>query len=349
MGYTGGGVILAEQGFDSSIPDPEERASEDTVGGRLLDATLRHRHFVLRAENGMVREIVEPLREADRSLARDLGLLILAGLSLRAIRNFQARLDETLRNAQPDTEALARQLLTRFGLREAEIQANLYSRYLGNGFQPPPVDIDGLVDAPLGGRRFPDRMARNFRETRALAARLASIARLADIGTADEAQALENLGRRLRAQLRQTLEQRTVMTVRTEAQRIANGVSQRMLAQNQSLLSGLQVVEILDSRTCLICAGLDGQVFPVGQLPDGGPPFHANCRGAVVPVPLGEDPPVMVSYEEWFNRQPASFQRQILGPSRFRRFQRGDLRVTEFARDLRILSLEELPIEAEAA
>ncbi len=45
----------------------------------------------------------------------------------------------------------------------------------------------------------------------------------------------------------------------------------------------------------------------------------------------------------WLNAQSTAFQRETLGPSRFRLFQSGELKVTEFARDNRILWIGDLP------
>lgn len=47
----------------------------------------------------------------------------------------------------------------------------------------------------------------------------------------------------------------------------------------------VEILETLDSRTCPICGGLDGQVIPLSQYEPGVtvPPFHPNCRGTTCP------------------------------------------------------------------
>ena len=42
------------------------------VNGKLLDAILRHRHFVLRAENSVIRKLLGPLNDAERAIRRDI-------------------------------------------------------------------------------------------------------------------------------------------------------------------------------------------------------------------------------------------------------------------------------------
>lgn len=47
----------------------------------------------------------------------------------------------------------------------------------------------------------------------------------------------------------------------------------------------VEILETLDSKTCPICGGLDGQVIPLSQYEPGVtvPPFHPNCRGTTCP------------------------------------------------------------------
>lgn len=42
-----------------------------------------------------------------------------------------------------------------------------------------------------------------------------------------------------------------------------------------------EIVETLDSRTCDVCADLDGKVFKMSEYQVGvtAPPFHPRCRG----------------------------------------------------------------------
>ena len=55
-----------------------------------------------------------------------------------------------------------------------------------------------------------------------------------------------------------------------------------LFIENQDVIKGVQWVSTLDSRTTVICAGLDGRVFKPGQ--GIRPPAHFACRSTTVPV-----------------------------------------------------------------
>jgi len=100
-------------------------------------------------------------------------------------------------------------------------------------------------------------------------------------------------------------------------------------------------VAVLDSRTTLTCAGLNGKTFPLDKFPY--PPRHVNCRSTMVPVIQGLDPVPVRDYGEWLKAQPQSVQDDILGPSRARLFREGRLTVDRFTdRAGRVLTLEQL-------
>jgi len=91
-------------------------------------------------------------------------------------------------------------------------------------------------------------------------------------------------------------------------------------------------VSVLDSKTSATCRSLDGQVFKLNEGPV--PPIHPNCRSTTVPV-KGEKPGQKTSsretYYEWLKRQPDAFQREVLGKSRAKLFQQGNISPQKFA------------------
>lgn len=103
-------------------------------------------------------------------------------------------------------------------------------------------------------------------------------------------------------------------------------------------------VATLDSRTTLICAGLNGQEFKVGTGPQ--PPRHWGCRSTTIPVtaPIpGVKPFEFPSYQTWLKGQPAAVQDDILGVTKARLFRSGALSVDRFTDKAgRVLTLSEL-------
>lgn len=153
----------------------------------------------------------------------------------------------------------------------------------------------------------------------------------------------------------------TRSVVEATARTFVTGVSARaredFAAENDDLIDGMRWISTLDHRTCIQCAPLDGEVFPVNEGPR--PPRHPNCRCTVVPVlkpwgKLGGLPPGQraaaggpvadtVTFEGWLGDQPASVQDDILGVTKGKAFRAGDLTLAQMLdQSGRPLTLDEL-------
>lgn len=75
----------------------------------------------------------------------------------------------------------------------------------------------------------------------------------------------------------------------------------------------------LDRRTCAVCWGMHGSVFPVTQPMES----HPACRCVMIPQTDGPLAPKLEDGESIFGRLPADQQLRILGPSRFKMHQAG--------------------------
>jgi SPP1 gp7 family putative phage head morphogenesis protein len=129
--------------------------------------------------------------------------------------------------------------------------------------------------------------------------------------------------------------------IRTAVTHVAAEVAQESYEANPDLVKEVEWVAVLDSRTTDICRARDGKRFPLNKGPR--PPAHINCRSTVVPVLEGVDPPARLTYGEWLARQTEEQQREILGPSRFALFKRGQLPLDRFVgRDGEPLTLDEI-------
>lgn len=138
---------------------------------------------------------------------------------------------------------------------------------------------------------------------------------------------------------------------------------------NADLVEAVQWVATLDARTTPECAARDGALYsavthaPIGHSMPwlGGPgALHFNCRSVDVPVlkgwkALGLDGdagtrasmdgqvPAELTYAEWFGRQSAARQDEIVGPARGELFRAGKLSFDKFTDDKgRWLTLEQL-------
>lgn len=100
---------------------------------------------------------------------------------------------------------------------------------------------------------------------------------------------------------------------------------------------------VLDSRTTLTCASLNGQTFPLEKFP--WPPRHINCRSTSIPVPKGIPKIEAPSYSDWLKRQPEEVQSDILGVRKATLFRSGKLTLDRFVDNKgRELTLDQLSV-----
>ena len=82
-----------------------------------------------------------------------------------------------------------------------------------------------------------------------------------------------------------------------------------------------------NDRTCLACLALDGEIFDLGELM----PLHPQDRCTMLPILARFQPVNFQTGEDWFKRQPESYQRKALGPGRFDLWQRGGFQFKQLA------------------
>lgn len=153
--------------------------------------------------------------------------------------------------------------------------------------------------------------------------------------------------------------------VRTLTNHVATDTRLKVLEANEDIVEGFRVVATLDSKTTFICASKDNQVY---SLDEAKPPYHPNCRSTMSPaikskysVPRpgyrtarGPDGKTKLNVNEsfptWLKRQPADFQREYFGDTRYQLWKQGKLDIKKFVDyDDRVLSLDELrALEPEA-
>ena len=143
--------------------------------------------------------------------------------------------------------------------------------------------------------------------------------------------------------------------VRTAVRHVTSSARLATYDANSDIIDGYTIVATLDTRTCPICAGLDGRFIKTGEAGPS-PPFHPNCRCDTSPVVKGlpglppgqrasvEGPvPDTVTYGEWLKGQPQAVQEDVLGVRKAALFRSGELEIGEFSDERgRILTLDEL-------
>jgi SPP1 gp7 family putative phage head morphogenesis protein len=85
---------------------------------------------------------------------------------------------------------------------------------------------------------------------------------------------------------------------------VVNTERNNFFFKNADLIQGFQFSAVLDGKTTLICASLDGKTFKIGDA-DGlefRPPLHWFCRSILVPILIEQEAP------EWTGLQPTEVQ-----------------------------------------
>lgn len=147
---------------------------------------------------------------------------------------------------------------------------------------------------------------------------------------------------------------------RTATTHVAAHAREATYQANTSLLNGVQWVSTLDTRTCVVCGSLDGQLFPVGE--GQRPTAHWSCRCTTIPVlkswkELGVDVSEMspgqrasfdglvpgdLTYEDWLRKQSKQLQIEALGAGKAKLFAQG-MSIGEFSTaTLKPISLQQL-------
>jgi len=368
-------INVVEGIYEGSVHEADNRKARAlgrSVNDRLMDANLRHRHLLLMIENGVAAEVVKAYEEALVSIhahlakqaTRSGALTDLSRLSSRRLEILYARIEEALQIGDAAARGAVIKGLAEIIPAEVDFQLGLMRRTIARGVTldlvgPDEALLRQILEEPLGGKTYGARFAKNHQAT--LDAMRGSLAQSVALG-----EGIDGAARRLNQNVTTLSRHRAVTITRSEIQRAANRAAQETYAANSGpsgVVKAIQVIETLDGTTCLICIMQDGKTFPPGSQTGSLPPYHANCRGFITPVlrsweELGIDRkelsagsratmngevPQPVTYPEWFRTQPAAFQQEVLGPSRYRLYRKGKIDFDAMVKNNRIVPVSALP------
>lgn len=327
----------------------------------LVDSAIRHRLDLLRFEAGTVARMLAAYNTAYAALTLELAE---AWQAIEAGQPPRRALLESLTARRGAIEPVTRALLLQLTALLAEaldatarvelLQARRAWQAatppgLIDWHTPPVADVLTAVESPVGTQGWPTRIAVALQAHQAdLSLALgAAVAQGAPIPRATELLSrVPALAGATRAQL--------VSLARTEIQRVANAAALESYTANADLLSGVEYLATLDSRTCLLCAPSHGKIYPLDQAP--ALPQHPRCRCFLAPVvkpwsalglgPTQADlfdgrPSSGPDFPTWLRRQPPVVAEEILGSTRARLWREG-LPLPAFSDGRRPLTLPEL-------
>lgn len=117
-----------------------------------------------------------------------------------------------------------------------------------------------------------------------------------------------------------------VRTAQIWSYRVANHANYRA---NSDVVRAWMWRAALDPRTCMSCIAQHGSVHPNEET------LNDHHRGRCGPIPIVKGTTwanEVESGEQWFSRQPADRQRQMMGPGLFEAWRRGDVRFADLSR-----------------
>ncbi|HEY2455214.1 MAG TPA: hypothetical protein VGI71_21855 [Scandinavium sp.] len=317
--------------------------------GFATDTATRHQVYVQRFGSGQTNKAVKLIRKAIAS-AKD---TVRAGLSQYATARYNRQI-ETLRK---DLQAIYGDMSEQQQLDMGEFAQYEYafnSRFLGQmvkatvKFNEPSAETiaASVLAEPL------ELLIGSGKQ------RITIAGALSQFGTKKTADILSEIaiGQSLGETQRQIVRRLTSVGVKQEEQAgslvstITNHVSatarDKSLQDNDDILKGKQDIATLDGRTTPYCRSIDHRIVPLNGP---SPPYHWRCRTTQIPVlkdeyareipgsvrpAVGPDGAQQVSskttYGEWLAKQPVSFQKEVLGPSRYKLFSKGDLALDKF-------------------
>ena len=351
----------------------------EDINTRIALSYLRHMVFVERLQNGALKRFLKALLDTQKEIISVLSANYpgiptgtdtfgaLTQAQIARLNNINQQITVILEASKVTLEHAFRLELEEFAAREGPMLINLI-----NGQIPPstgivlrfdPVsfaDVERMINTPLGGMTYSERLARNYGDavSRIKASLTDSLMRGETVKQATD---------RLKLVLGDALIHRTEPLVRTEFARVAIQTNLAAMRQNEDVLKGLVWLSSLNVNVCPICRRLHGRELPLDTKLK--PPAHPNCVCVLSPsvknyrdlgltdedIPddlkylfTGSPPELPLDFDEFLEMQPAAFQKQMLGPARYKLFKKG-VSTKDMATDTRILTIDEIEQLSKAA
>lgn len=320
--------------------------------GFLSDAATRHQIYVQRYAGGNLKRAAKFISKAINTAKERVS----AGLSAYGTKRYASQIDTLsgdLAAIYGDMKGQVVMDLTDFGAYEAEFNATMLGKAVKAVVQfnvpaPEMVAAAALADPlELEARKGLQRISISGALDQFGTKKAAEIIGEIQIGSA-LGETSQQIGSRLTSAHQMQQDQASAL-VRTMTNHVASSARMQVMGANDDILDGWRAIATLDGKTSPFCRQVDQKVFPF-DAPK--PPFHWNCRTSTVPVlkaeyareikgstrpAVGPDGAELVSskttYQEWLSRQPASFQRDVLGPNRYELFTKGELTLDKFVDD----------------
>ena len=314
---------------------------------KIEDAITRHQVFVMRYSQGRERladEYVEKLIEA---VTERLGADI-ATVSPARLDQIIAEVVADIETRSTDYEQSVVDEMLEFVGYQSDFNVNLLDFNVDTEVVTPAL---GVLQAAMLLRRMPLEPTKSYTVNEALQEYSKRKSRQI-VQTVRDGVTLGQTSQEITKNIKDLtkLQQRQASTL---ARTIANYVSiqarEVVMRENADITDSYKWIATLDSRTSLICASRDQQIFKESN-DSPKPPAHFNCRSTIAPIlkdefdfgadadarrPAVSDTGVKqvsssTPYETWLRRQSRAFQTEVLGVTRAKLFREGRISIGRF-------------------
>ncbi len=337
-----------------------------TVNEILLSRSILHATSVERFKGSITRDVTRLLNsEVIPALLQQISNTRLTVRARRRLNNLLLTTKGIVTAGFKDITSATTDLLKEFSVSEAVFQQRLLKQAMPIGFDfdlPSPAILRSIVTSqPMRGEILKDWFSK---QSIAMQSRIEQQIRIG-LAAGETTQQISQRFRGL-ASVFNADRRGTQAIVRTAVNHVTSQAKEEVYKENTDVIKGVQWVSTLDNRTTVICAGLDGEIFPVGE--GQRPPAHFACRSTTVPVTksfeeigiqgLKEVPegsrasqserftgqvPARQTYGEWLRTQTVDNQNQVLGVRKAILFRQGKVQIDSFTDDRnRVLTLKQL-------
>lgn len=337
-----------------------------TVNEILLSRSILHATFVERFKDSITRDVTKLLNsEVIPALLQQISNTRLTVKARRRLNNLLLTTKGIVTAGFKDITSATTDLLKEFSVSEAVFQQRLLKQAMPIGFDfdlPSPAILRSIVTSqPMRGEILKDWFLKQSRVMQSRIEQQIRIGLAAGETTQQISQRFRGLASVFNADRRGTQ-----AIVRTAVNHVTTQAKEEVYKENTDVIKGVQWISTLDSKTTDICAGLDGQTFPVGE--GQRPPAHFACRSTTAPITksfeeigirgLKEIPegsrasqsarftgqvPARQTYGTWLKKQPVQVQNKVLGVGRAKLFRSGKVKIDKFTTSQqRSITLKEL-------
>jgi len=286
----------------------------------LVESFTRRQVFLQRLANGMWEDLRPGL---DKILTEVETRIRLADTEIRQhnLTQLLRDLQEVIDEGQSEFDEGLRERLVEFAEEEIDFSEQTYSQVVTEPLQKPeqssiaPLVAGATAGLLIGGAT--QRMTNSQMSNRLFSPIGKEVRSTISTGIISQI-AFGQLLTRVRQKLGTKLPNLARTVVATSLNNVSTAARGAFVTANGLVFGEERYVAVLDTRTTLRCAGLDGEIFPVQTGPQ--PPIHYNCRSTRVPIPRSRfiDPNAAnlaagrnQTFQQFLNSQPQSFQNEF--------------------------------------